>query len=56
MMDRLPSAGWEFKPMEIPPVTFEVKVFLLKLGDEVTNLPIKHKIPLYNLDVCHREL
>ena len=37
MKDRVPSGrGGEFKPMEIPPTTFEVGSSLRKLGEEVT--------------------
>ena len=37
MKDRVPSGrGGEFKPMEIPPATFEVGSPLRKLGEEVT--------------------
>ncbi len=37
MEDKVPSGRGEFKPMEIPPVTFEVGSSLRKLGEEVTN-------------------
>ena len=36
MEDKVPSGRGEFKPMEIPPVTFEVGSSLRKLGEEVT--------------------
>jgi hypothetical protein len=36
MRDRVPSGRGEFKPMEIPPATFEVGSSLRKLGEEVT--------------------
>ena len=36
MKDRVPSGRGEFKPMEIPPATFEVGSSLRKLGEEVT--------------------
>ena len=34
--DRVPSGRGEFKPMEIPLATFEVKGPLRKLGEEAT--------------------
>ncbi len=34
--DRVPSDRGDFKPMEIPPATFEVGSSLRKLGEEVT--------------------
>ena len=37
MKDRVPSGRGEFKPMEIPPATFEVGSSLRKLEEEVTN-------------------
>ena len=36
MKDRVPSGSGEFKPMKIPPATFEVGSSLRKLGEEVT--------------------
>ncbi|MCL4330763.1 MAG: hypothetical protein M1304_00650 [Candidatus Thermoplasmatota archaeon] len=36
MRDRVPSDRGDFKPMEIPPATFEVGSSLRKLGEEVT--------------------
>ena len=36
MKDKVPSGRREFKPMEIPPVTFEVGSSLRNLGEEVT--------------------
>ncbi|MCW6158983.1 MAG: hypothetical protein LVQ63_05845, partial [Thermoplasmatales archaeon] len=36
MKDKVPSGRGEFKPMEIPPATFEVGSSLRKLGEEVT--------------------
>ena len=38
--DRVPSGRGEFKPMEIPPATFEVGSSLRKLGEKVTVLEI----------------
>ncbi len=37
MEDKVLSGRGEFKPMEIPPVTFEVGSSLRKLGEEVTH-------------------
>jgi len=36
MKDRVPLGRGEFKPMEIPPATFEEGRSLRKLGEEVT--------------------
>ena len=55
MKDKVPSGRREFKPIEIPPATFEVGSSLRKLGEEVTRTDRTtetHLVPLSRLPIC----
>ena len=44
MKDKVPSGRREFKPIEIPPATFEVGSSLRKLGEEVTRQNYRFRV------------